>query len=63
MPNAQLYIKRKERNLYQIDIAKMLNITKQTYHLKESGKSDFTIPEAIKLAKLFNCSLDELFMN
>lgn len=61
--NAQLYIKRREKNLKQVQVAEMLNIRPETYGHKESGRAFFTLPEAIKLAKLFNCSLDELFMN
>ena len=63
MSNAQLYIKRSERKLKQSDVAKMLNISMQSYHLKEVGKSDFKQSEMVKLAKLFDATLDELFMN
>lgn len=59
--NAQLYVKRRENKLKQADIAKALNIAKETYCLKENGKRDFTITEARRLAKYFECTLDELF--
>lgn len=59
--NYQVYIKRKEKRLRQSDVARKLIISTQSYHLKETGKNFFTVPEAVKLAKLFNCSLDELF--
>lgn len=59
--NHQVYIKRKESRLRQSDVARKLIISTQSYHLKETGKSVFTVPEAIKLAKLFNCTLDDLF--
>ena len=39
----------------------MLGIHKQSYYLKENGKREFTISEAKKLAKIFDCTLDELF--
>ena len=56
-----LYIKRKERKLLQKDVAQKIGIHPQSYHLKESGKREFTLSEAIKLAEIFDCSLDELF--
>ena len=58
---AELYVKRRERNLKQSDVAKALNIHTQTYYLKENGKLVFNINEAIKLAEMFDCTLDELF--
>lgn len=57
----QLYIARKERRLTQKETAKKIGIHPQSYHLKESGKREFTLSEAIKLAEIFECSLDELF--
>lgn len=39
-----------------------MDISEVAYHQKETGKRDFTMREGIKLAKLYNCSLDELFM-
>lgn len=59
--NGQLYVKRKENKLTQEEVGKRLSLTKQGYHLKESGKSVFTIPEGVMLARLFECSLDDLF--
>ena len=59
--NSQLYIKRKEKRLKQKEVAEMLGIHKQSYYLKENGKREFTISEAKKLAKIFDCTLDELF--
>lgn len=57
----QVYVKRRENKLRQEDVAKVLGINKQTYYLKENGKSVFTIPEAKLLARLYGCTLDELF--
>jgi len=59
--NAQVYIKRKERNLRQSDVAKAISMHEQSYYLKETGQRDFTIPEGKRLAKLYECTLDELF--
>lgn len=57
----KLYTIRNEHNMPQWKVAKFIGINKQTYHLKETGQSDFTIPEAKRLAKVFGCTLDELF--
>ncbi|KKB75322.1 MULTISPECIES: helix-turn-helix transcriptional regulator [Bacillus] len=56
-----LFITRKEKRKSQKDIAKVLNIHTQSYHLKEAGKREFTLSEAKKLAHYFNTSLDNLF--
>lgn len=59
--NYQLYIKRRENKLRQCDVAERLRISSQSYYLKENGKSPITIQEGRTLAKLFDCSLDDLF--
>lgn len=59
----QLFIARRESRLSQKAVAAVLRINPQTYHLKESGKADFTLTEAIKLADHFNQSIDSLFRN
>jgi len=61
--NAQLYVQRKERNLKQSDIAKILSIRTETYCKKETGDRDFTETEMRWLAKYYGCTLDELFDN
>lgn len=45
----------------QREIAEILNINCATYSLKENGKADFSLSEALKLANLFNCTLNDLF--
>ncbi|MCQ6284873.1 helix-turn-helix transcriptional regulator [Bacillus cereus] len=59
--NKNLFIARKERRMLQKDVGKVVNMHKNTYHLKESGKRDFTLKEAQKLAKYFKTTVDELF--
>lgn len=59
--NHKLYVMRRENRLKQKDVAKRIGIHPQSYHLKESGKRQFTIEEGLKLARLFDCTLDELF--
>lgn len=57
----KLFIKRKEAGMKQTQVAKALNITNVTYSLKENGKYDFTLAEAIKLTRIFGCTLNDLF--
>ena len=57
----KLFIKRKEAKMKQTEVAKALNITNVTYSLKENGKYDFTLAEAVKLTKIFGCTLNDLF--
>jgi len=59
--NTQVYVKRRENNLKQSDVARAINIHKQTCYLKESGKREFTISEAKRLAKFYGCTLNDLF--
>jgi len=61
MLHTQLYVIRRENRLKQKDVAKRIGIHPQSYYLKESGKREFTLSEAIKLAEIFDCTLDELF--
>ncbi|MGL4819503.1 MAG: helix-turn-helix transcriptional regulator [Bacilli bacterium] len=58
-----LFVSRKEKNLTQQQLAEKIGTSKQTYHLKEKGKSDFTVKEAKMLANIFGVTLDELFSN
>lgn len=59
--NWNIYIARNEAKQSQAFVAKKLGITPQRYQLKESGKANFTIPEAKILSELYGMSLDELF--
>lgn len=56
-----LFIARKEKQLTQEEVAKIINVSKQSYYLKESGKRDFNLSEAKKLSCYFQMSLDDLF--
>ena len=59
--NESLYVVRRESCLRQKEVAKKIGMHPQTYHLKESGKREFTISEGKKLSELFGKTLDELF--
>lgn len=56
-----LYIARRENRMTQKAVSKVINISKHTYYMKETGKRDFTLTEAKKLAKHFKTTVDDLF--
>lgn len=58
-----LYIARREKGDTQKAIAKKLSISPQRYQLKESGKANFTLPEAKILSELYEMPIDQLFSN
>lgn len=55
---------KKYRNLLKLrqeDLAESLNVTRQTINAIELGKHDPSLELAFKLAKLFNCRIEDLF--
>ncbi|PTI41386.1 helix-turn-helix transcriptional regulator [Staphylococcus succinus] len=58
-----LYITRKEHAHTQKVVAKKLSISPQRYQLKESGKAQFSLPEAKILSELYEMPIDQLFSN
>jgi transcriptional regulator with XRE-family HTH domain len=55
-----LKLLRKEKNLYQKDMAEILNITERQYNRYETGKTDLPMSKMIFLADFFDVSLDYL---
>ncbi len=51
---------RKDANLTQKQVADVLNMSKSNYGHIERGFVDLTLEVAIKLTKLFNCSLNDI---
>lgn len=58
-----LHIARREKGDTQKEVAKKLSISPQRYQLKESGKANFTLPEAKILSELYEMPIDDLFSN
>ncbi len=52
---------RAERKLSQEDLAKQLNVSRQTINAIEREKYDPSLPLALKIAKLFNKKVEEIF--
>ena len=53
---------RKEAGLRQEDMAEKLGVTRQTIIAIENDKYDPTLSLAFKFAKLFDTTVDELFL-
>lgn len=51
---------RKEHGLTQTELAEAIGVTQGAVHQWESGKSKPTIDNLKKIAKLFNCKVDDL---
>ena len=53
---------RKMLKLRQEDLAESLGVSRQTINSVESGKHNPSLSLALKLAKSFNCGVEELFV-
>ncbi|ADK14825.1 MULTISPECIES: helix-turn-helix transcriptional regulator [Clostridium] len=53
---------RKQLGLRQEDVANALNVTRQTINAIENSKYNPTLELAMRLAKLLNTTVDELFI-
>ena len=58
---SKLKVFRAERNWSQADLADALDVSRQTINAIETGKYDPSLPLAFKMAKLFNCSIEDIF--
>lgn len=54
----RLKMLREEKGLLQSDIGKILGVTSNAVGYYENGKRDIPTEYVIKLAELFNCSID-----
>ncbi|MEK4028512.1 MULTISPECIES: helix-turn-helix transcriptional regulator [Bacillaceae] len=54
--------KRTERNITQEELSKKLNVSRQTVISLEKGKYHPSLVLAHKLAQLFNCCIEDLFI-
>lgn len=53
---------RKESNLSQRQMAELLNISENSYGMKERGNKQFTSDEMFSLSKYFGKPLDQIFL-
>ncbi|MEL6407913.1 MAG: helix-turn-helix transcriptional regulator [Chloroflexota bacterium] len=59
--NNRLKVLRAERDWSQADLAKHLNVSRQTISAIESGKYDPSLPLAFKMAQLFEQPIEDIF--
>ena len=52
---------RKLNKITQEDLAKMVNVTRQTIISIEQGKYVASLPLALKIAKVFNVKVEDIF--
>jgi putative transcriptional regulator len=58
----RLKILRAERSWSQADLADALDVSRQTVNAIENGKYDPSLPLAFKMARLFDLSIEEIFL-
>jgi putative transcriptional regulator len=54
---------RAERGWTQAALAQRVSVSRQTINAIETGKFDPSLPLAFRLAKLFNLTIEELFLD
>ena len=59
----RLKVLRAERNWTQADLAKALDVSRQTVNAIETEKYDPSLPLAFKISDLFNKQIEEIFEN
>jgi putative transcriptional regulator len=58
----KLRVLRAERSWSQADLADQVGVSRQTINAIETGKYDPSLPLAFKLARLFELSIEIIFM-
>ena len=58
----RLRVLRAERAWSQADLADKLEVSRQTVNAIETGKYDPSLPLAFKMARLFDLSIEEIFL-
>ncbi|MBM4171317.1 MAG: helix-turn-helix transcriptional regulator [Ignavibacteria bacterium] len=56
-----LHVLRAEKRLSQDDLAKLVDVSRQTINAIEREKYDPSLPLALKIAKVFNKKVEEIF--
>ena len=54
---------RAERNWTQADLAERVSVSRQTINAIEKGKFDPSLPTAFRLARQFNLTIEEIFLD
>jgi putative transcriptional regulator len=59
----RLRVLRAEREWSQADLAQRLEVSRQSVNAIETGKFDPSLPLAFKLARLFETTIEAIFMD
>jgi len=59
----RLRVLRAERNWSQADLAERLEVSRQSVNAIETGKFDPSLPLAFRIARLFNSSIESIFLD
>jgi len=59
----RLKVLRAERDWTQAQLAKELNVSRQTVNAIEKGKFDPSLPLAFRAARLFKLSIEDIFQD
>lgn len=59
----QLRVLRAQRNWSQADLAERLEVSRQSVNAIETGKYDPSLPLAFKLARLFETTIEQIFID
>jgi putative transcriptional regulator len=57
----RLKVLRAERNWTQSDLAKALDVSRQTINAIETGKFDPSLPLAFRAARVFGMAIEQIF--
>ncbi|WP_372624900.1 helix-turn-helix transcriptional regulator [Arsukibacterium sp.] len=57
----RLKVLRAERNWTQSDLAKALDVSRQTINAIENGKFDPSLPLAFRAARIFGLAIEQIF--
>jgi putative transcriptional regulator len=59
----RLRVLRAERNWSQADLAQKLEVSRQSVNAIETGKFDPSLPLAFRLARLFDTTIEAIFLD
>lgn len=59
----RLRVLRAERNWSQADLAQRLEVSRQSVNAIETGKFDPSLPLAFRIARLFDSTIETVFLN
>jgi len=58
----RLKVLRAERDWSQAQLADLLDVSRQTVNALETGKYDPSLPLAFRIAALFKCKIEDIFL-